>query len=140
MRALASVVLVFISGSAIAAQSRNVLSKPAILRVVSADSMRPVMARVRLSGGALYSLGGTRVPGQVALSGDTGSVVLPAVLEVSDTPGHITFETSTSDPELVLSVPAGSSVPAPLSARGHSVEVVRDSSGRLRLITSATRR
>lgn len=72
------------------------------LRILSADSTRIATAHVRLTGDVFHSLGATRAPGKVALSGDTGSVTTPAVLEVSDAPGEIRFETISSDPEVVL--------------------------------------
>jgi hypothetical protein len=135
MRVLLSAVIVSITAAVpIAAQAPTRPSNPVKLRILSADTTRPVTAHVRLSGAALYSLGATRVPGQVNLSGDTGSVTTPAVVEVSNAPGHIIFETSSSDPEVVLAA-ASRSAESRLYARGHSVEVVRDSSGHLRLIT-----
>lgn len=139
MRLVLSVALLSITAIQVAAQARIRPSNLVQLRILSADSTRPVTAHVRLSGDALYSLGATRAPGQVALSGDTGSVTTPGVLEVGDAPGRIIFDTSASDPEVVLLAPASPSAEARLYARGHSVEVVRDSSGHLRLIAPTLR-
>jgi hypothetical protein len=133
MRAFLSVVLLSITAIPIAAQARTRPSNLVELRILSADSTRPVTAHVRQSGGALYSLGATRVPGRVVLSGDTGSVTTPGVLEVGNAPGQIIIETSARDPEVVLSAPKSASANARLYARGHSVEVVRDSLGHLRI-------
>jgi hypothetical protein len=77
MRLVLSVALLSITAIQVAAQARIRPSNLIQLRILSADSTRPVTAHVRLSGDALYSLGATRVPGQVALSGDTGTVTTP---------------------------------------------------------------
>ena len=133
MRVFLSAALLSITAIPIAAQARSRPSNLVELRILSADSTRPVTAHVRRTGGALYSLGATRVPGRVVLSGDTGSVTTPGVLEVGDVPGQIILETSARDPEVVLLTPASASAKARLYARGHSVEVVRDSLGHLRI-------
>lgn len=139
MRVHLSAVLLCVAAVPIAAQARIRSSNIVKLRILSADSTRPVSAHLRLSASALYSMGATRISGRVVMAGDTGSVTTPGVLEVGDAPGRIIVETAASDPEVVLLAPASPEAEARY-ARGHSVEVVRDSSGHLRLMAPTVRR
>ena len=107
--------------------------------ILSADSTRPVTARVRQTGNALYSLGATRVPGRVVLSSDTGSVTTPGLLEVADGAGTISFETVRGDPEVVVVAAASPGAHLQLYGRGHFVQVARDSSGRLTVMAPPLR-
>ena len=108
-------------------------------QILSPDATRPVTAHVRLTGNVLYALGAARAPGRVVLSGDTGSVTTPGLLEVRQAAGAISFQTAPGDPEVVLIAAASPDQRSELYARGHSVRVGRDSSGRLRVIAPTLR-
>jgi hypothetical protein len=75
MRLVLSVALLSITAIQVAAQARIRPSNLVQLRILSADSTRPVTAHVRLSGDALYSLGATRAPGQGASSSTPPRVI-----------------------------------------------------------------
>lgn len=127
--------MLLLAPAALAAQQRATFTSAVTMEIRSRNQAAASEVSVRVEGDLFASLGVLRpAPGRVDCAGSGCAATTPAILELTDRPGHGRLTTAESAPELEVTVIQAGRPNERVVAVGHEISFARDSTGRLTVL------